>query len=194
MLGCRPLSEAEVVATLAAFSGRFAVRNKCLFTLGCKTGFRIAEILSIRVKDVVQNDGIVDRILVSAKHMKGKERSRTVLLHPDVKIAISAWITDLHRMRPPNPDCFLFPSQIGVNRSLSRSQVAKVLKDCFQPNGIGGKLGTHCMRKTFANRVYELLDHDLPKTQRAMGHTNINSTIKYLSFREEDIDAAILAL
>jgi hypothetical protein len=49
------------------------------------------------------------------------------------------------------------------------------------------------MRKTFCNRVYEALKHDLPRTQKAMGHSNINSTVSYLSFREEDIEAAILA-
>jgi integrase len=49
------------------------------------------------------------------------------------------------------------------------------------------------MRKTFANRMYDKLGHDLVKTQRALGHKNINSTVAYLSFREEDIAAAILA-
>jgi integrase len=49
------------------------------------------------------------------------------------------------------------------------------------------------MRKTFANRMYDKLNHDLVRTQRALGHTNINSTVQYLSFREEEIDAAILA-
>jgi site-specific recombinase XerD len=59
--------------------------------------------------------------------------------------------------------------------------------------GISGKLGTHAMRKTFASRVYELLGHDLVKTQRALGHASINSTVAYLSFAESDIEAAILA-
>jgi hypothetical protein len=44
------------------------------------------------------------------------------------------------------------------------------------------------MRKTFANRVYHQLNHDLVKTQRAMGHKNINSTVAYLSFAEDEID------
>jgi integrase len=55
------------------------------------------------------------------------------------------------------------------------------------------EVGTHGMRKTFANRVYRQLHHDLVKTQRAMGHKNINSTVAYLSFVEDEIDAAILA-
>ena len=50
------------------------------------------------------------------------------------------------------------------------------------------------MRKSFANRIYEKLNHDLVKTKKALGHKNINSTVSYLSFREEEIDEAILAL
>jgi hypothetical protein len=42
--------------------------------------------------------------------------------------------------------------------------------------------------------VYHQLNHDLVKTQRAMGHKNINSTVAYLSFVEDEIDAAILAI
>jgi len=47
--------------------------------------------------------------------------------------------------------------------------------------------------RTFATRVYDHLNRDLVKTQRALGHKNINSTVSYLSFRDEEIDAAILA-
>ena len=49
------------------------------------------------------------------------------------------------------------------------------------------------MRKTFANRVYRQLNHDLVKMQRAMGQKNINSIVAYLSFVEDEIDQAILA-
>ncbi len=48
------------------------------------------------------------------------------------------------------------------------------------------------MRKTFARRVHEKLGKDLVKTQKAMGHRSINSTVSYLSFNEEEIDDAIL--
>jgi hypothetical protein len=37
------------------------------------------------------------------------------------------------------------------------------------------------------------LTRDLIKTQRALGHLNINSTACYLSFQDKYIDAAILA-
>jgi site-specific recombinase XerD len=57
-----------------------------------------------------------------------------------------------------------------------------------------GKLGTHTMRKTFANNVHERLGRDLVKTQRALGQKNITTTILYLSFRDDEITQAILAL
>ena len=50
------------------------------------------------------------------------------------------------------------------------------------------------MRKTFADRVYEALGHDIFRTQKALGHKNINSTVQYLSFKEADIEAAIMGM
>ena len=76
---------------------------------------------------------------------------------------------------------------------ISRTHAWAILHAIYQSNGFTGTLGTHAMRKTFANRVYDHLHHDLVRTQRALGHKNINSTVSYLSFRDEDIDAAILA-
>ena len=63
----------------------------------------------------------------------------------------------------------------------------------YDTNGLIGKVRIHAMRKTFANRVYEKRNDDLLKTQRALGHASVASTVAYLSFREEEIDAAILA-
>jgi hypothetical protein len=50
------------------------------------------------------------------------------------------------------------------------------------------------MHKTFADRVYEALDRDLIKLQRAMGPKHLKNTAPSISFREEEIEAAILAV
>ena len=75
---------------------------------------------------------------------------------------------------------------------MTRVAAWAMLKRAFQKCGLTGKLGTHCMRKTFAIRVYHNLGKDLIKTQRAMGHASVNSTVSYLSFAESDVDDAIL--
>lgn len=70
----------------------------------------------------------------------------------------------------------------------------RILKEAYTSNEMTGKLGTHSMWKTFADRIYDKLDRDLVKTQKALGYRNINSTVQYLSFREEEIDEAILSI
>ncbi len=60
-------------------------------------------------------------------------------------------------------------------------------------NELTGTLGTHMMRKTFANRLYERLGRDLFKTQKALGHQNVNSTVQYLHVDQDEINAAIRA-
>ncbi len=50
------------------------------------------------------------------------------------------------------------------------------------------------MRKTFADRIYDRLDGDLVKTAQALAHRSISSTASYLTFREAEIDEAILSI
>ena len=53
--------------------------------------------------------------------------------------------------------------------------------------------GTHCLRKTFANNVHKALGGDLFRTSKAMRHSSPLSTLRYLSFKQEEIDRAILS-
>jgi site-specific recombinase XerD len=82
----------------------------------------------------------------------------------------------------------------GTNRPISKVQAWRILHEAVQMNELPGKVGTHAMCKTFADRVYHDSGHDLIKTQQAMSHNHVNSTQNYLSFLQEEIDALILAI
>ena len=194
MKGCRPLSNEEVEVMAKSFGGKYAARDKALFLLGVKSGFRISEILSLRIGDVIQAERMVDKVTVQRKNMKKKTEGRTILLHPDAKKALADWLSELAKVDSLNADAYVFKSRKGRNKPISRVQAWQVLKDAYESNELTGKLGTHSMRKTFANKVYDALNNDLVKTQRALGHRNINSTVSYLSFKEEEIDKAILQI
>jgi len=235
MKGCRPLTDREVEQIAAAFSGRYEARNRALFLLGVKTGFRISEMLSLEVRDVSPGaeggvlcqkekvdpalpgleaeaaavlrlgpKGVPGRITVRRRNMKGKIESRTVILHPEAKAALEDWIGELCAMGCAAPRTPLFISRVGRSqktqtsgktekRAISPMQAYRILQAACQACGVSGQTGTHCMRKTFANKVYDALDHRLLKTQKALGHRSVNSTVEYLSFRQEEIDAAILS-
>jgi integrase len=52
MKGCWALTDDEVARVSQAFRGTHAARDRALFLLGVKTGYRISELRSLRVGDV----------------------------------------------------------------------------------------------------------------------------------------------
>lgn len=192
MKGCRPLTELEETQVAWTFTGPYAARDRAIYILGTKSGLRITELLSLRLGDVIQFGRIGDRVYIERKNVKKKLEGRSVVLHPEAKEALEIWIEQLRQAGYMTAESYLFQSRKGANRPIGRVQAYKILKEAFEAAGLTGKLGTHTMRKTFANKVYDRLGGDLVKTARALGHKNINSTVQYLSFRQEEIDDAIL--
>ncbi len=193
MKGCRPLSDTEEQAVLACLeSTRFPLRNRTLFVVGCRTGFRISELLSLTIGDVLQNGTLVDRVEVARRHMKGKKEGRSVLLHAKAREAIQIWVLELQRQGYSDPETYLFASSRIGNKRLDRRSAWLMLRRAYAACGLAGKLGTHSMRKTFAKRVHAAGGKDILKTQRALNHKRLTSTASYLSFEEADVDDAIL--
>jgi integrase len=194
MKGCRALTDSEVALVSQSFGGTYATRDRALFVLGVKSGFRISELLSLTVGDVWQHGQFLDRVAVRRRHMKGKHQGRSVPLHPAAKAALAAWLMDLQAMGEIAPDTPLFPSRKGVSRPLQRQQAHHILQEAYQTNGLTGMIGCHGMRKTFGQKVYAATGHDLRATQHAMGHKSPASTAAYLAVDEQAVDAVILAL
>lgn len=192
--GMRPLNDEEVQVISETFAGKYENRDRALFLLGVKSGFRISELLSLRIGDIYSNGRIADRVYVARRNMKKKLEGRSVILHPDAKAALETWLNELWASGYRNSDCYVFQSRKGDNAHISKVHAWRVLNTAAGENELSGPIGTHSMRKTFASRVYDKLDHDLVKTQAALGHKNINSTVNYLSFKQEEIDEAILAV
>jgi integrase len=175
MKGCRPLTDEEIRLLQHSFGGVYAARDKALFLLGVKSGFPISELLSLRVEDVAQHGRLVDRVTVQRRHMKNQREGRTVLLHPESKAALATWLLTLRQMPGCTAQTFVFRSRKGLNRPISKVQAWRILREACATNELTGKLGTHCMRKTFAKKIYHQLSYDLIRTKRALGHQNIVS-------------------
>lgn len=204
MRGSRPLTADETRRVKESFSGRMAERNRAIFSLGINTGFRISEMLSLTIGDVLEETGhIKDRVTVARRNMKRARSGRTVLLNKQSKAALRRWLVVLQRKGFIHRDDFIFYSDKKPGRPITRTHAWSIMHEQYKKCGLTGKLGTHAMRKTFANNVFEFfLDmaakgkriEPFRSTSKALGHTDINSTDKYLSFRVEDIDQAIISV
>jgi integrase len=192
MEGMRGLTEEEIVKVrekLASKYNRYADRNELLFVLGLKTGYRIGELLSIKVKDVMRYEGKVgDSVTVTKRKIKGKTIGRTVPLHPEAKRLIKRWVTKAEL----KPEDYLFPSQKKCGEPLRKETAHDIFMEAFDVLRMGLGIGTHCMRKTFAQNVYKNLNYDIFATQHALGHKYVDTTMRYLQVDENKIKQAIL--
>lgn len=187
MKGMRPLTDAEITAIAA----KLGTRDRAFFILGIRTGFRVSELLSLRIADIEHAGEVGKDISVARKSMKGKTEGRTIPLHEEARAALAPWLLELFKRGAPI-ESPLFPSQKGG--TISRQHAWAILNDAYRRAEVFGAIGVHGLRKTFAARVYALVDHDLLKTQKAMGHKSITSTQAYLSFADADVNDAILGI
>ena len=181
MKGTRPLDNAEIREVSEAFGGTFAIRNQSLFMLGVSVGGRISELIALKVDDVWQNSRPVKDLLFDRSIVKGSEVSRAVPVNIDGRQAIEnliAWHTELYGNADPTRP--LFPSRNGQgSKSMTRIAAHNALKEAFEAAGLNGKLGTHSLRKSYAQRLYEQTN-DIYAVQEMLGHKSVVTTQRYL--------------
>lgn len=191
MKGARPLSNDEILLVSDQFSGTYATRNRSLFMLGVSVGGRISELLSLTIGDVWQNHQPVSDLLFQKDMVKGKENARMVPVNADGRKAISDLI-DWHRGqrsgRTLAPERPLFVSRQGGG-ALTRGQAHKILEAAFTKAGLNGKLATHSMRKSYAQRMYDATG-DIYLVREMLGHKDVKTTQKYLGVSYQKAQAA----
>ncbi len=196
MKGTRPLMNEEICRVAACFEGTYAVRNRYLFIIGVSTGGRISELLSLTLGDVYQNNRPVTDLLFDKSIVKGKETSRAVPINADGRAAvleIVKWHLE-HYGEPLDKQRPLFPSRNGQGtQPMTRQNAHGALKRAFEKAGLNGKLATHSLRKSYAQRLYEQTN-DIYVVQEMLGHKDVKTTQRYLGINYVKVRAASEAM
>ena len=160
--------------------------------LGVSTGGRISELLSLRIGDVYQNHAAVTDLLFDRSIVKGGEVSRAVPINRDGRQAIDdlvAWHQEQYGNTEDNRP--LFPSRHKSGTvPLHRQTAHQMLKKSFIAAGLNGKIATHSLRKSFAQRVYEQ-SNDIYLVKELLGHKNVSTTQQYLGVNYADARDAV---
>jgi len=192
--GCRPLSDDEIVRLLEACQGRYRTRDVALILMGLHTGFRISELLSLRVNQIWDGKEIARIVHVAKGYMKGKMKARSMPLHERVRDALHALLQSSRMWHPLFQEWPLFHSQ-GCAKQLSARQAFDIIVGAATKSGLDiERVGTHSLRKTFARRMWvsPSVNRDPAKIARLLGHSNWGNALRYLEFADE-LDAAVLA-
>ncbi len=172
MKGCKKLSEEEV----GLIKENLDLRERLIFVIGVRCGFRIGEIISLRVCDVADKE----EIYLKKVHTKGKLEGRVVPLHQEVKALIKQYIGESQN------------SSIALLFDINKSTYHRNLKRACHRAGLSSdRISSHAARKTFAQTVYNITGGDIWKIQKAMGHKSINSTAQYIDVDMDKVWKAI---
>lgn len=188
----RPLTDAEYKALLSKLRGRMKARDRCLVVMLRRGGFRISELLSLRLDDVVTDGKIPDEIQVAKRNTKGKQHGYGVPLHREARAALEAWLRAEGDMGWMTAGCYLFVRLGTANAPITRAQAWRIIHAAARKAGLSGCIGPHSLRKTFGESIYIRSGRDIRTTQEALRHKSLDSTLHYLPVTQERVRGLIL--
>ncbi len=175
----RALKPQQVWAIRFWLDSKRRVRDRAMFDLAIDSKLRGCDIVKIRVGDLVSGGRVRSRaIVVQRKTGRPVQFER---LEP-ARASILAWL----ECRGGTLDDFAFPSRIDHATHISTRQYARLVDEWVIGIGLRREdYGTHSLRRTKASIIYRQTGN-LRAVQILLGHTKIESTVRYLGVDIED--------
>lgn len=168
----QPIRDNRVIADIKEYLKEKSERNYILFLTGIYTGFRISDMLRLRVRDVKG---------WSIYLVEGKtKKSREVHMPPELKRAMREYIKN-----KPDPE-FLFRSREGKNKPITRGMAYKILQDVAVEFGLD-RIGNHSLRKTYGFHHYNQYK-DVVSLQESFNHSDPEITLRYIGVKQDRQD------
>ena len=175
----RPLKRNEIWAIRFMLDQDGKARDRALFDLAIDSKLRGCDLVKIRIGDLVAGARVRNRAMVIQQ--KTKRPVQFELLEP-ARTSILAWL----ERRGGGLDEFAFPSRIDRSDHLSTRQYARLVDEWVIGIGLRREdYGTHSLRRTKAALIYKQTGN-LRAVQILLGHTKIESTVRYLGVDIED--------
>jgi len=154
-------------------------RDLALFNLGLDSKLRGCDLVSIRVSDITSG-GVVSKRAMVMQHKTKKPVQFEIT--EGTREAVADWI----KKKGLNASDYLFPSRKFPGQHLSTRQYGKIVDRWVTSIGLDpGAYGTHSMRRTKPTLIYRRT-RTLRAVQLLLGHTKMDSTIRYLGVEVED--------
>jgi integrase len=137
------------------------------------------DVVAFKVDDVAPSGYAVDRATVRQKKSGQPVRFE---LTEETRQAVD----DYARAAAKKPDEFMFTGRPGSGRSITTRQYARLVSAWIACIGLDLHLfGTHSLRRTKATLIYRRTGN-LRAVQLLLGHTKIESTVRYLGIEVDD--------
>ena len=155
------------------------IRDLALFDLAIDSKLRGCDVVALRVGDVV-SAGAIRRRAIVLQQKTGRPVQFEIT--DQTRQSIARWL----ERRPSYGGDWLFPSRLWPGQHLSTRQYSRLVKwwvDLIglEPSGYG----THSLRRTKVSLLYKKTGN-LRACQLLLGHTKLESTVRYLGVELDD--------
>lgn len=155
------------------------LRDRALFDLAIDSKLRGCDVVKVKIGDLVSGGRIRARAIVVQRKTK---RPVQFELMEAARTSLLAWL----ERRGGTVDDYAFPSRIDHSSHLSTRQYARLVDEWVTAIGLRKEdYGTHSLRRTKASIIYRATGN-LRAVQILLGHTKIESTVRYLGVDVED--------
>jgi integrase len=163
------------IRTKLQIEGR--ARDLAMFNLAIDSKLRGCDVVAIRVEDVAGGGYTADRATV-----RQRKTGRPVRF--ELSEQTRQAVDDYLRATGKRPGEFLFTGRRGPDRNMTTRQYARLT--WIGSVGLDPRLfGTHSLRRTKATLIYRRTGN-LRAVQLLLGHTKIESTVRYLGIEVDD--------
>lgn len=171
----QPIRNHEKIEEMKQILLEQSYRDYFLFSLGINTGFRVSDLLRLKVVDVRNKSHI---IITEEKTNKKRKIKLTV---------IAANLIDGY-VKGKGDQEYLFPSK-KTKLPIGRIQAYKILNQAAVKCGLT-EIGTHTMRKTFGYHLYKKRK-DVALLMEIFNHSSPQITLRYIGINQEEMDNAL---
>jgi integrase len=150
-----------------------------MFNLAIDSKLRGCDVVAIRVEDVAAGGYTADRATVRQKKTGRPVRFE---LSEQTRQAVDDYLKTANK----SPGEFLFTGRRGPSSNMTTRQYARLVSEWIGSVGLDPRLfGTHSLRRTKATLIYRRTGN-LRAVQLLLGHTKIESTVRYLGIEVDD--------
>lgn len=194
-----PIKSMDDIIRISRFLvGRGRYRDNMLFIVGINFGLRVSDLRVLRFSNLITDDFTFrDRFPVLEKKTKNTRkhrRNRYISINTAVVEAVTLYLENTPGVKLSD---YMFRSESTNSRSrnepLSKQAVDAMLKGIAKELGLGNRMATHTLRKTFAYHQMVMSGNDPRKLlllQKMFGHSTAAQTLDYIGITEEEIDEA----
>lgn len=153
-------------------------RDLALFNLAIDSKLRGCDVVAVRIDDVAPSGYSIDRATIRQKRTGRPVRFE---LTDQTRTAIDDYL----RMTNRKPGQFLFSGRDNL-AGLTTRPYARLVQEWVASIGLDpAKFGTHSLRRTKAVPIYRRTGN-LRAVQLLLGHSKIESTVRYLGIEADD--------